>query len=87
MEVIVAMLMNAGNRRHATTVTIYDLCINRNCEEITLVIKESLSLYASKDIPKYFLVLAGGNTIKKIVEQVSLFTTSFIISFIKKDLH
>lgn len=84
MEVIVAMIMNTGVSRPATSVTIYDLCINRNCEEITLVIKDSLSLYVSKDIPKYFLVLAGGNTVKKVVEQVSLFKIFKIFHLVYK---
>nr|QHA94735.1 ionotropic receptor 93a-3 [Pardosa pseudoannulata] len=68
-EAIVSTLLKTGVKKRSTTVTVYDVCQNLNCEDMASVIKDSLAIHAAKEFPRYFLVIAQAKTIKKIVEQ------------------
>lgn len=74
IEAIVSMLVTTGVKKRLTTVTIYDVCQNKDCEDTASVIRRSLDPHAVSQYPRYFLVLGQGKTIRKVVEQVLLLT-------------
>lgn len=80
------MLLTTGVKRRSTSVTIYDLCHLNGCEDMTAVITDSLEPHATKEIPRYFLVLAQGKSIRKVVDQVCVFYVLnirfFFLSFV-----
>ncbi|XP_035221212.1 ionotropic receptor 93a-like isoform X2 [Stegodyphus dumicola] len=69
LEAIVSMLQTTGIKKRSTRITIYDICLEQICKDITAVIKDSLSPYAALDFHKYFLILAKVKSLKKVVEQ------------------